>query len=155
MGNFLCPHWFCLERVAETVVRRACQFVTTTFAGLLMQLRTRRSGDDRQPQGGVSLNNTFDSTAWSGINPAPGGAHSTAHPPSEPTSSRHAHLATPIRRTGSQWNRACWGMALQLGYIGSEGTKPVRLRAISGHFREPANRIMGSWTSWRDQCFKL
>jgi hypothetical protein len=85
------------------------------------------------PQAVLSLSNTFDSTAWSGINPA--NTVVSAIPPPYPPSGADIfftprNLVTPYSQT---WNlnveqELGGSMALQLGYIGSKGTKLVRLR---------------------------
>ena len=85
------------------------------------------------PQSVLSLSNTFDSTAWSGINPA--NTVVSAIPPPYPPSGADIfftprNLVTPYSQN---WNlnveqELAGSIALQLGYIGSKGTKLVRLR---------------------------
>ena len=85
------------------------------------------------PQAVLSLSNTYDSTAWSGINPA-NFVVSPIPPPYPPAQSdiffTPRNLVTPYSQN---WNlnveRELGGsMALQVGYVGSKGTKLVRLR---------------------------
>jgi hypothetical protein len=82
------------------------------------------------PQPVVSLANTYDSTAWSGINPANSVVSQT--PPSSGSDIFFTprNLVTPYSQN---WNlnleqELNGSLALQLGYIGSKGTKLVRLR---------------------------
>ena len=85
------------------------------------------------PQPVLSLSNTYDSTAWSGINPA----NTVVSPIPAPYPPAGAdifftprNLVTPYSQN---WNlnierELNATLALQLGYIGSKGTKLVRLR---------------------------
>jgi hypothetical protein len=85
------------------------------------------------PQPVLSLANSYDSTAWSGINPA-NSVVSPIPPPFPPAGAdiffTPRNLVTPYSQN---WNlnveRELSGtMVLQLGYIGGKGTKLVRLR---------------------------
>lgn len=85
------------------------------------------------PQAVLSLANTYDSTAWSGINPA----NTVVSPIPAPYPPSGAdifftprNLVTPYSQN---WNlnierELNASLALQIGYIGSKGTKLVRLR---------------------------
>jgi len=85
------------------------------------------------PQPVLSLSNTYDSTAWSGINPA----NTVVSPIPAPYPPSGAdifftprNLVTPYSQN---WNlnierELNASLALQVGYIGSKGTKLVRLR---------------------------
>jgi hypothetical protein len=85
------------------------------------------------PQPVLSLANTYDSTAWSGINP--GNSVVSPIPPPYPPSGADIfftprNLVTPYAQN---WNlnveqQLNGSVALQLGYIGSKGTKLDRLR---------------------------
>ena len=85
------------------------------------------------PQSVLSLANSYDSTAWSGINPA-NSVVSPISPPYPPAGAdiffTPRNLVTPYSQN---WNlnaerELSGNMALQLGYIGGKGTKLVRLR---------------------------
>jgi hypothetical protein len=85
------------------------------------------------PQPVLSLANTYDSTAWSGVNP--GNSVVSPIPPPYPPSGADIfftprNLVTPYAQN---WNlnveqQLNGSVALQLGYIGSKGTKLDRLR---------------------------
>jgi len=85
------------------------------------------------PQAVLSLSNTYDSSAWSGINPG-NTVVSAIAPPYPPSGAdiffTPRNLVTPYSQN---WNlnverELGGGLALQLGYVGSKGTKLVRLR---------------------------
>jgi hypothetical protein len=91
------------------------------------------------PQAVLSLANNYDSTAWSGINPQ-NSVVSAIAPPYPPSGAdiffTPRNLVTPYSQN---WNlnieqQLKSGLALQLGYIGSKGTKLVRLRDANQPF---------------------
>jgi len=85
------------------------------------------------PQPVLSLANSYDSTAWSGQNPT-GQIISPIPPPYPPSGAdiffTPRNLVTPYAQN---WNlniqqQLTQAVALQVGYVGSKGTKLVRLR---------------------------
>ena len=93
------------------------------------------------PQAVLSLSNTYDSTVWSGQNPT-GTVVSPIPPPYPPSQSdiffTPRNLVTPYSQN---WNlnveqNLSGSLALQLGYVGSKGTKLVRLRDANQPFAD-------------------
>jgi hypothetical protein len=93
------------------------------------------------PQPVLSLSNTYDSTVWSGQNPA-GTVVSPIPPPYPPAQSdiffTPRNLVTPYSQN---WNlnvehSLSGSLALQLGYVGGKGTKLVRLRDANQPFAD-------------------
>ena len=91
------------------------------------------------PQAVLSLANNYDYTAWSGINPQ-NSVVSAIAPPYPPSGAdiffTPRNLVTPYSQN---WNlnverELSSSLALQLGYIGSKGTKLVRLRDANQPF---------------------
>ncbi len=85
------------------------------------------------PQPVLSLSNSYDSTAWDGENPT-GQVVSPIPPPYPPSGAdiffTPRNLVTPYAQN---WNlnveqQLSQALALQIGYVGSKGTKLVRLR---------------------------
>lgn len=85
------------------------------------------------PQAVLSLANSYDSTAWSGINPA-NSVVSPIPPPYPPAGAdiffTPRNLVTPYSQN---WNlnverELSGSLVLQMGYVGGKGTKLVRLR---------------------------
>jgi len=85
------------------------------------------------PEPVISLANNYDFTAWNGTNP--GGSIFTVPPPPYPNPGSDIFL-TPrnlVTPYSQNWNlnieqELSPSLALQLGYVGSKGTKLVRLR---------------------------
>lgn len=137
LNNFGPRVGFTWNAVAKTVVRGAYgMYFDYIPQDLLIANFTNSAGlatNPIGPQAVLSLSNNYDPTAWSGINP--GNTVVTPIAPPFPPSGADIfftprNLVTPYSQNWNlnlerELNR---NLALQVGYVGSKGTKLVRLR---------------------------
>jgi hypothetical protein len=137
LNNFAPRVGFAWNVLAKTVIRGAYGIYHDYIPqDLLIANFTNSAGlatNPIGPQPVLSLSNSYDSTAWDGENPT-GQVVSPIPPPYPPSGAdiffTPRNLVTPYAQN---WNlnieqRLTQTVALQLGYVGSKGTKLVRLR---------------------------
>jgi hypothetical protein len=137
LNNFAPRVGFAWNVLAKTVIRGAYGIYHDYIPqDLLIANFTNSAGlatNPIGPQPVLSLSNSYDSTAWDGENPT-GQVVSPIPPPYPPSGAdiffTPRNLVTPYAQN---WNlnieqQLTQTVALQLGYVGSKGTKLVRLR---------------------------
>jgi hypothetical protein len=137
LNNFAPRVGFAWNVLARTVIRGAYGIYHDYIPqDLLIANFTNSAGlatNPIGPQPVLSLSNSYDSTAWDGENPT-GQVVSPIPPPYPPGGAdiffTPRNLVTPYAQN---WNlnveqQLSQALALQLGYVGSKGTKLVRLR---------------------------
>jgi hypothetical protein len=137
LNNFAPRVGFAWNALAKTVIRGAYGIYHDYIPqDLLIANFTNSAGlatNPIGPQPVLSLSNSYDSTAWDGENPT-GQVVSPIPPPYPPSGAdiffTPRNLVTPYAQN---WNlnieqQLTHALALQLGYVGSKGTKLVRLR---------------------------